>query len=85
MAVEYTRSPEVQFPVANEESFAALTWLREHGASINVNPNKIAIAGDSAGANMATVVSCKYKKSSGGNKKSLMCIVTKKKLFTKMH
>lgn len=59
MVVECSRSPEVRFPVANEETFAVLCWIVEHGQSINVNPNKIAIAGDSAGANMAAVVSCK--------------------------
>ncbi|KAI9477888.1 MAG: Alpha/Beta hydrolase protein [Benjaminiella poitrasii] len=61
MLVEYSLSPEVQFPVANEQSFAALCWLREHGRSININPDQIVVAGDSAGANMATVISMMAK------------------------
>jgi acetyl esterase len=59
MLVEYSLSPEVKFPVANEQSFAALCWLQEHGKSINVNSHQIAVAGDSAGGNMAAVISCK--------------------------
>ncbi|KAI8636851.1 alpha/beta hydrolase fold-domain-containing protein [Parasitella parasitica] len=61
MLVEYSLSPEVQFPIANEQSFAALCWLREHGKSINVNPDKITVAGDSAGGNMAAVISMMAK------------------------
>lgn len=60
MLVEYSLSPEVQFPIANEQSFAALCWLRKHGRSINANPDKIAVAGDSAGGNMAAVISSKF-------------------------
>lgn len=59
MLVEYSLSPEFKFPVANEEVYAALCWIREHGRSICINPDQIAIAGDSAGGNMATVVSSK--------------------------
>jgi acetyl esterase len=61
MLVEYSLSPEVQFPIANEQIFAALCWLREHGKSINVNPDKISIAGDSAGGNMAAAISSKFE------------------------
>ncbi|CAO0802668.1 unnamed protein product [Mucor circinelloides] len=61
MLVEYSLSPEVQFPIANEQSFAALCWLRKHGRSINANPDKIAVAGDSAGGNMAAVISMMAK------------------------
>jgi acetyl esterase len=60
MLVEYSLSPEVKFPIAIEQGFAALCWLREHGKSININPDQIAVAGDSAGGNMATVISCKH-------------------------
>lgn len=60
MALEYSLSPEVRYPVANEEAYAALCWLREHGKSINIDSDKIAIGGDSAGGNMSAVVACKY-------------------------
>lgn len=59
MVVEYSLSPEVQFPVANEQSYAALCWLHEHGQSIQINPDQIVVAGDSAGGNMASVIPSK--------------------------
>lgn len=60
MLVEYSLSPEFKFPIANEQIFGALCWIHEHGKSIHINPNQIAIAGDSTGGNMATVVSSKF-------------------------
>lgn len=59
VVTEYSLSPEVKFPVANEQTYAALCWIHENGISINLNPDKICIAGDSAGGNMATVVASK--------------------------
>ncbi|GAA5816002.1 hypothetical protein MFLAVUS_009523 [Mucor flavus] len=67
MLVEYGLSPEFKFPVANEQVYAALCWVWEHGHSINVNPDQIAIVGDSAGGNMATVVSMMAKDRGMGN------------------
>lgn len=61
MLVEYSLSPEFKFPIANEQVYAALCWVRENGDTINVNSDQIAIAGDSAGGNMTTVVSSKLK------------------------
>ncbi|KAI7895192.1 Alpha/Beta hydrolase protein [Mucor mucedo] len=61
MLVEYSHSPEFKFPVANEQTYGALCWLREHGSSIHIDPEQIVIAGDSAGGNMATVVSMMAK------------------------
>ena len=50
---EYDRSPEVQYPVANEQSYAAAQWIGASGASKNLDASRIAIAGDSVGGNMA--------------------------------
>lgn len=55
--MEYSLSPEVKFPVALEECYAALVWLRDNGGSINVNADQIAVGGDSAGGNMSTALS----------------------------
>ncbi|HEX5165528.1 MAG TPA: alpha/beta hydrolase [Thermomicrobiales bacterium] len=54
--VNYTPSPEAQYPVAIEEAYAALTWVAEHGAEIGVDPSRLAIAGDSVGGNMTAAV-----------------------------
>jgi acetyl esterase len=55
--VEYTRSPEARYPVAIEEGYAVTKWVFETGKMINVDPSRIAVAGDSAGGNIAAAVS----------------------------
>jgi acetyl esterase len=54
--VEYTRSPEARYPVALEECYAATKWVAEHGDELGLNGAHIAVAGDSAGGNLATAV-----------------------------
>lgn len=63
--VDYTRAPDAQFPVANEQAYAATKWVAEHGSEINVDSSRIAVAGDSAGGNMATVVALMAKQRRG--------------------
>jgi acetyl esterase len=63
--VEYSLSPEARYPIANEESFAATKWVAEHGREISINPDQIAVGGDSAGGTIATVV-CMMAKERGG-------------------
>jgi acetyl esterase/lipase len=59
--VNYTPSPEARFPVAIEEAYAATKWVAEHGAEINVDGSRLAVAGNSVGGNMAAVVSLMAK------------------------
>ena len=54
--VNYSRSPEVKYPVAVNESYEATKWVAEHGKEINVDGNRLAVVGNSAGGNIATVV-----------------------------
>jgi len=63
--VEYTRTPEAQYPTAVNEVYAAAKWVAEHGSEINVNGKKLAIVGNSAGGNMAAVVSIMAKERKG--------------------
>ncbi|WP_251008534.1 alpha/beta hydrolase [Curtobacterium sp. ISL-83] len=58
---EYDRSPDVQYPVANEQSYAAAQWVTAHGAERNLDPSRIAIAGDSVGGNMAIALTLMAK------------------------
>jgi acetyl esterase len=53
IGVEYALSPEARFPVAIEQCVDVVTWIREHGAEVGVRPAQIAVAGDSAGGNLA--------------------------------
>ncbi|MDN4599019.1 alpha/beta hydrolase [Leifsonia virtsii] len=58
---EYTRSPDVHYPVANEQSYAAAKWAVEHGADEGLDGSRIAIAGDSVGGNMAIALTLMAK------------------------
>lgn len=59
--VNYTPSPEARYPVAINEIYAATQWVAEHGAEIKVDGKRLAIAGNSVGGNMATVVALMAK------------------------
>ena len=63
--VEYSRSPEAPYPVAVEEAYAAARWIQEHGNRIGIDPARVAIAGDSAGGNMAAAVALLTKQRGG--------------------
>lgn len=63
--VDYTRSPESQYPIAIEEAYAATKYISENGNSFNINSSKLAVMGDSVGGNMATVVTMLAKERGG--------------------
>ena len=63
--VNYTLSPEAKYPQSLEEAYAATKWVAENGQSINVNSSRLAVAGDSAGGNMATAVAMLAKERGG--------------------
>lgn len=62
---EYSLSPEVQYPVAINEAYAATNWVAENGSSINLDSSRLAIVGDSVGGNMAAVVALMAKNKKG--------------------
>ena len=62
---EYSLSPEVHYPVAINEAYAATKWIAENGPSINVDSSRLAIVGDSVGGNMAAVVALMAKNKKG--------------------
>jgi acetyl esterase len=53
MSVDYRLSPEYKFPVAFEETVAMVRLMTAHGADQGIDPKRLAIGGDSAGANLA--------------------------------
>jgi len=63
--VKYTRSPEARYPVAIEEGYAVTKWIFETGKKINVDPSRIAVAGDGAGGNIAAAVTMLAKERGG--------------------
>ena len=54
--VNYTPSPEAQFPVPIEQGFAAAKYVGEHGDELGFDTARLAVAGDSVGGNMTAVV-----------------------------
>ncbi|HEY1082433.1 MAG TPA: alpha/beta hydrolase [Prosthecobacter sp.] len=65
--VNYTPSPEARYPVAIEEAYAALQWVADHGDELNIDRNRLAVAGDSVGGNMAIAVTLLAKERNGPN------------------
>jgi acetyl esterase len=55
-SVEYRKAPESPFPAAVDDCFAALSFVSNNSNSLKVNAGQIAVGGDSAGGNLATVV-----------------------------
>ena len=63
--VEYDRAPEHRFPVAIEQAYAATHYVSQHGNELGVDATRLAVAGDSVGGNMATVVTLLAKNRRG--------------------
>jgi acetyl esterase len=56
VAVDYRRAPETPFPGALEDCLAVVEWLADSGPQIGVDGTRLAVAGDSSGANLAAAV-----------------------------
>ena len=53
VGVDYALSPEHRYPVALEQCVDTVRWLREHAQDLRIDASRLALGGDSAGANLA--------------------------------
>ena len=65
VSVEYRLAPEAKFPAAAEDAYAATAWVAKHGADLGVDAGRLAVAGDSAGGNLAAAVSLMARERGG--------------------
>jgi len=64
LSVDYRLAPEHKFPAAHADALSVWTWATERGDILGFDPDRIAVAGDSAGGNLATFI-CQETNRSG--------------------
>jgi acetyl esterase len=61
IAVSYQKAPEHPFPIPFDDCYSIFIWVREHAQELRVDPRCIGVAGDSAGATLASAVALKAR------------------------
>ena len=65
ISVEYRLAPEFKFPTAVHDAYDALLWATSNAAQLGIDPERICVTGDSAGGNLATVMTLKSRDLNG--------------------
>ncbi len=65
VSVDYRLAPESKYPVPAEDSYAALRWVVANAARLGIDPRRVAVGGDSAGGNLATVAALMARERGG--------------------
>ena len=61
ISVNYQKAPEHPYPAPFNDCYATLEWVRSHANELRINPDWIAVSGDSAGGNLASAVALKAR------------------------
>ena len=61
IGVHYQKAPEHPFPIPFDDCYATLLWVRDHADELKIDINSIGVAGDSAGATLASAVALKAR------------------------
>lgn len=72
IGVDYALSPEAKFPVALDQVVAVLRWLSRAGSELDVDPEGLAVGGDSSGANLAVAACLRLRDEGGGLPRAML-------------
>jgi acetyl esterase len=61
VSVDYRLAPQHRYPAAIDDAYAATVWTADHVAELGIDPDRLAIAGDSAGGNLTAAVALKAR------------------------
>ena len=85
VSVDYRLAPEHKFPAGPQDCYAATKWAAQHARELNADPERVVIAGDSAGGNMVAVTAMMIRDGGGPALRGQLMIYPVTDYFTSGH